>query len=137
MTALGMEIVHRLNMRPAAWIVLLGLSASALVAGADDSLSGLADPTRPQWGAPEAETVYTGGPVLQSTFITRGQRRALISGRTYNVGDRLGNAVVENIQSHEVVLKEGARETRLRLVPKLTKEQKTAGGQAAPPKADK
>ena len=65
---------------------------------------------------------YHSGPVLQSTFISSSSRRAVISGRSYVVSDKIGNAVIAEIQPYEVVLKQGPRETRLRLLPKLAKE---------------
>ena len=65
---------------------------------------------------------YHSGPVLQSTFISSSSRRAVISGRSYGVGDKMGEAVIADIQPYEVMLQQGARENRLRLLPKLTKE---------------
>jgi hypothetical protein len=62
------------------------------------------------------------GPMLQSTFISASQRRAVISGRSYTVGDKLGGGTITDIQPYEVVLKKADRETRLRLLPKLAKE---------------
>jgi hypothetical protein len=60
--------------------------------------------------------------MLQSTFISTSQRRAVISGKTYTVGDKFGGGVIADIQPYEVVLKQAGRETRLRLLPKLVKE---------------
>jgi hypothetical protein len=85
---------------------------------------GLADPTRPGGLAAPAESsepAYS-GPVLQSTMIAPGSKRAVISGRTYAVGDRFGAAEIVDIRSYEVVLNQGGRETRLRIVPPLRKD---------------
>ena len=99
--------------------------ALLLVSGAHaaEELSKLPDPTRPH--RPGAETPAgeaVTGPELQSTMISPTFRRAIISGRTYKQGDRIDGAVVTVIQSYEVTLKQGGREMRLRLLPRLTKE---------------
>ncbi len=60
--------------------------------------------------------------MLQSTFISASQRRAVISGKSYTVGDKFGGGTITDIQPYEVVLKKADRETRLRLLPKLAKE---------------
>ncbi|HEU5337805.1 MAG TPA: hypothetical protein VFU39_00830, partial [Sulfuricaulis sp.] len=49
-------------------------------------------------------------------------RRAVISGKSYVVGDKFGGGTIIDIQSYEVVLKKADRETRMRLLPKLAKE---------------
>lgn len=94
---------------------------------AEDLPEGLADPTSPSMGPATTEAAeYHPGPVLQSTFISYGNRRAVISGRSYRVGDQVGGAVIMDIQAYEVVLKQGVRETHLRLLPKLTKEEQVS-----------
>lgn len=104
------------------WTVLaIGMGVVA-VTQASDALSGLPDPTRPSYvsvaaGAKAERT----GPVLQSTFISVSQRRAVISGRSYKVGDKFGGGVITDIQPYEVVWKQAGRETRLRLLPRLAK----------------
>lgn len=90
---------------------------------ASEELGKLSDPTRPYRAGAEAsigETVT--GPELQSTMISPTFRRATISGRTYQQGDRIDGAVITVIQPYEVTLKQGGQETRLRLLPRLTKE---------------
>jgi hypothetical protein len=62
------------------------------------------------------------GSALQSTFVSASQRRAVINGRTYRVGDKFGGGMITDIQPYEVVVKQAKRETRLRLLPKLAKE---------------
>lgn len=90
---------------------------------AEDTVSGLMDPTRPSYvgASAEAKMQHT-GPMLQSTFVSASRRRAVIGGRTYTVGDKFGGAVIADIQPYEVVLKQAGRESRLRLLPKLAKE---------------
>ena len=112
------------HIKSGAWIAAAAL---LLVSGAhaSEELSKLPDPTRPY--RPGAETLAGAretvtGPELQSTMISPTFRRAIISGRTYKQGDRIDGAVITVIQSYEVTLKQGGRETRLRLLPRLTKE---------------
>ena len=105
--------------------VVLVVAMAGVVPGsqAEDMVSGLADPTRPSYVGVSAEAKAQHiGPVLQSTFVSASRRRAVISGKTYTVGDKLGGALIADIQPFEVVLKQAGRETRLRLLPKLAKE---------------
>jgi hypothetical protein len=97
-------------------VAVAGLLAVAS-AWAADPFAGLPDPTRAY-----ADETPAAGPVLQSTFVSATDRRALVGGRIVRVGDRVGSAEVVAIHAHELVLKEGARETRLRLTPKLAKD---------------
>lgn len=85
--------------------------------------AGLSDPTQPQTGEVfiAAKPVEPTGPVLQSTMISPTLRRAVISGRSYKVGDRFDGAVIADIQPYEVTLRREGRETRLRLLPRLAK----------------
>jgi hypothetical protein len=83
--------------------------------------TGWTDPTRPVGARADAEPTYS-GPVLQSTMISHGRKRAIISGKTYAVGERVGAAVITDIRPYEVVLNQDGRETRLRLVPSLLGE---------------
>ena len=117
----GMKVDITLNMKVGLAVIASGLLALAPAGQAADSLAGLADPTRPQTDYVYDGPVYGGGPVLQSTMIAPGFKRAVISGRTYGIGDKLGRAVIADIQPYEVVLKDGAGEKRLRLVPSLAK----------------
>ncbi|MEK7206840.1 MAG: hypothetical protein AAB134_03020 [Pseudomonadota bacterium] len=102
--------------------------ATACAVRAGDLPAGLEDPTRPPTlttsaaGTTTVVMQYHSGPLLQSTFISSSSRRAVISGRPYSVGDKMGSAVITDIQPYEVVLQQGPRETRLRLLPKLAKE---------------
>lgn len=101
--------------------------------------SGLPDPTRPQVGAaPVAvdKPAEPTGPVLQSTMVSPTLRRAMISGRMYGVGDKLGAASITDIRPYEVVLREAGRERRLRLLPGLAKERSNADMKISPVKTD-
>jgi hypothetical protein len=82
------------------------------------------DPTQPTHSGISGGTAASkpAGPLLQSTFISTSQRRAVISGKSYAVGDKFGGGTIIDIQPYEVVLKHSVRETRLRLLPKLAKE---------------
>jgi MSHA biogenesis protein MshK len=120
----GMKLDVNWYMKTRVFIMAVGV-VTACAVRAEDLPAGLEDPTRPPMvsaGKSGAAMEYHSGPVLQSTFISSSSRRAVISGRSYGVGDKMDNAVIEDIQPYEVVLKQGARETRLRLLPKLAKE---------------
>lgn len=114
--------------RAVRWLpaVLIGMVLLSPAIRADDILSGLADPTRPSYIGSVPAGIAGGhsyaGPVLQSTFVSASQRRAVIDGKTYTVGDKFGGATITEIQPYEVVLERSGRETRLRLLPKLAKE---------------
>jgi hypothetical protein len=101
---------------------LMGIMTNSLA----DDFAGLVDPTQPAYSMESGTAVVTAarptGPVLQSTFISASQRRAVISGKSYVVGDKFGGRTIMDIQPYEVVLKKADRETRLRLLPKLAKE---------------
>jgi hypothetical protein len=107
-------------------VIVAGMAGFIAGSQANDSLSGLVDPTQPPYsgtsGAGATAAPKSTGPMLQSTFISTSQRRAVISGKTYTVGEKFGGAVIADIQPYEVVLKQAGRETRLRLLPKLVKE---------------
>lgn len=90
-------------------LIVLALTGAA---GASD----LPDPTRPLGG------VAAAGGGLQSILVSPQRRLAVIDGRTVGVGDRVGSAVVAEIQPYEVVLRRGNQETRMRLVPRLDKQ---------------
>ncbi|MEW6330525.1 MAG: hypothetical protein AB1560_03595 [Pseudomonadota bacterium] len=114
---------HR-NRRALLWTVaaVLGLAGNATGSLADD-FAGLADPTQPAYGTTgKAGSAGTTGSALQSTFVSASQRRAVINGRTYKVGDKYGGGVIADIQPYEVVVKQANRESRLRLMPKLAKQ---------------
>lgn len=106
-----------------ALVLVAGMAGVVTGSQAEDTLAGLTDPTRPSYvGVSGGAKAVRASPMLQSTFISVSQRRAVISGRTYIVGDKFGGGVITEIQPYEVVLKQANRETRLRLLPKLAKE---------------
>jgi hypothetical protein len=104
-------------------VAVLGLAGIATNSLADD-FAGLADPTQPAYGMATGAGAAgrSTGSALQSTFVSASQRRAVINGRTYKVGDKYGGGTIADIQPYEVVVKQANRETRLRLLPKLAKE---------------
>ena len=111
------------SMKLNAWIPVAMLVWVSVSQAAED-LRQLSDPTRPhQPGAvPAVRQEMASGPELQSTMISPTFRRATISGRTYKQGDKIDGAVITSIQPYEVTLKRDGQVTRLRLLPKLTKE---------------
>ena len=129
--ALGTKLDICSNREAGFWFVacraaLIVAGMAGFVAGsqANDSLAGLVDPTQPAYSGTSGGTAASkpAGPLLQSTFISTSQRRAVISGKTYAVGDKFGGAVIAEIQPYEVVTKRAGKESHLRLLPKLAKE---------------
>lgn len=104
----------------------VGLILSAHTAVA----SPLADPTQPaHYRAPASgpsTVAHARGPVLQSTFVAPGHKRAVIDGNSVGVGDKVNGAQVVDIRPYEVVLRQGSRQTSLRLMPQLIRQQKVA-----------
>ena len=84
----------------------------------------LRDPTRPpsfSESAREGEARVSQGPVLQSVIVSGGRKLALIDGRTYTVGDKVGEAKLVAISGSEVVLRESGGNKVLRLTPDAQK----------------
>ena len=124
----GTEIELNWYMKTVLIAMVAGLTVICPVR-AEDLPEGLTDPTSPSMGSVTADAAESrSGSGLQSTFISSGSRRAVIGGRSYKIGDRMGSSVITDIQSYEVTLKQGTRETHLRLLPKLTKETQAAHG---------
>ena len=98
----------------------------ALVTAALAAMAGLVhaenlpDPTKPPASLGQGEAAAT-GPVLQSILISPTRRIAVISGKTVQVGDGVGEAKVISIAENEVVLKSGNNKQVLRLYPLLRK----------------
>jgi hypothetical protein len=112
-----------LVLRP--WVAVIGLWGMISVCQAESIPAGLADPTQPSFGggmASRSADRKPTGPVLQSTFVSSSQRRAVISGRPYKVGDKFGGGVITDIQPYEVIVRQADQVTRLRLLPKVVKE---------------
>lgn len=124
-----MKLVSAKGMK---WTGTLVFTFSAVLASAAMAEELLFDPTRPSAGG-EAYEPASFGPTLQSTVIAAGERRAVISGHSYRVGDRIGASVVAEILPYEVILRPaggGAGETRLRMLPRLAKEPVPGKGKA-------
>jgi len=85
----------------------------------------LVDPTRPpSWGsatvAPRA-TARRRGLQLQTTLVSPSRRMAIINGRSYSIGSRIGTATIIEIKPFEVTLQKAGKKTRLRLLPRVTR----------------
>ena len=101
----------------------LGVIALTLVLGPGPYLARaqvLSDPMRPPAfvsaeGAAMGEQAWGGGPVLQSTLLSKGRRIAMIDGKPMKVGDRIGGARILSIDASTVTLREGKTTTVLRL----------------------
>lgn len=113
-------------MRAAAAVLSVTLALAWGPAATGGSLS---DPTRPPDFTPRsagAGPSAPAGPVLQSTLVAPNRKTAIISGKQVQIGDTFQGAVITDITAYEVRMSRGGRETRLRLLPKLTKETGTA-----------
>ena len=92
----------------------------------------LHDPMRPPSSsstARDGDARGPQGPVLQSVILSQGRKLALIDGKTYAGGDKVGDAKLIAISASEVTLRASAGNKVLRLTPEA---QKTF---AAPAKA--
>jgi len=102
-------------MKSAAVLLLVAVSAATTVFA-----QALRDPTRPpslSESARDGETRVAQGPVLQSVIVSRGRKLALIDGRTYTVGEKVGEAKLIAISGSEVTLRESGGNKILRLTP--------------------
>ena len=84
----------------------------------------LSDPTRPpsfSESGRDAEPRASVGPVLQSVIVSGARKLALIDGRTYTVGDKVGEAKLVAISGSEVTLRESGGNKILRLTPDAQK----------------
>ena len=106
-------------LRKIAAVLVTSLVAVAAVAAEMDDFP---DPTNPAGYATGASPSG-----VQSILITPRYKQAVIHGRTLRVGDRVGDAVIVDIQPYEVILNRGGRESRMRLVPRLDKQKKEDG----------
>ncbi len=79
------------------------------------------DPTRPPaaLSAPVAGPIAdSSAPLVQTILVSQragGRRIALIDGKFYRQGQRVGDAVLETIRPTEVVLRQGKQRTTLKL----------------------
>lgn len=84
----------------------------------------LHDPMRPpsfSESGSAGESRASQGPVLQSVIVSGGRKLALIDGRTYTVGDKVGEAKLLAISASEVTLRESTGNKILRLTPDVQK----------------
>lgn len=77
----------------------------------------LVDPTSPYWSGGERTSTRRSGLVLQSTVVSPNRKIAMINGRTYGVGSRIGKLVVTDIQPYRVTLRKSNKVIYLRLLP--------------------
>jgi len=96
-------------MKPIA-MSLTGLLGWLLLAATPCSAASFADPTSPYSGA---VAMPTSG--LQSVLISGQRKLAVIDGRRVGVGDRVGQAVVTDIQPYRVLLRRGDQTITLKL----------------------
>jgi hypothetical protein len=108
------------------WVALLLWSLLAMPAVADVFTGGLADPTRPAGAGGESSAPRSG---VSEIRIAGSTRQAVIDGRAFRIGDRYGDGRIADILPYEVIVERAGRTARLRLIPKLEKEQRPRGQQ--------
>lgn len=94
------------------------LAASLLLATAASAAGEVPDPTRPAISAPVVTDASESAPapmVLQSTLISPQQRSAIIDGRRYRIGERVGDARLAAIEPGVVRLSGPMGNSELRL----------------------
>jgi hypothetical protein len=101
------------------------LCLAAVLFSAPAVAATFSDPTQPMGFSGTARTAPTApaGPLLQSTLVSPQRRLAVISGKQVRVGDTVNGAVVTEISAYHVRMTQGGRETTLRLLPKLNKDE--------------
>ncbi len=94
----------------------------------------LRDPTRPpnmQSITPDKEIeMARSGPQLQAVIISENRRSAIISNRSFKMGDNIGGAQLIRINESEVVLRTGGRLKILKLFPSSSKRTIASDQQA-------
>ena len=90
---------------------------------------GLGDPTQPpaQLDPHRAAGEAPQGPVLQSVILSQGRNLAVISGRAYRAGDRVGEAMLVSIAPDGVTLREAGKLRVLKLLPDVSDKSKQDG----------
>lgn len=114
----------------ASWLFAWGSAASQV----------LRDPTEPPWGSGAASPSVGSsgtGTALQSVIVSQGRKLALIDGRMYRTGDRVGDATIASISADEVTLRGPEGVKVLKLVASLKKSPSgsaagAAGGKGGP-----
>jgi MSHA biogenesis protein MshK len=118
------------------------LLVTALAALATISLASVAwaqvlyDPMRPP-GADGGSADQPEGPVLQSIILSAGRSLAVISGRPYRIGDRLGDARIAAISANTVTLKQAGETKVLTLLPDSVVRSSVGADKRADKRADK
>ncbi len=88
------------------WLAMAAMPAAPAFAQELPWVDPTAPPPPPQGEGAHGAARSPTGPRLESTYLAAGgERRAVISGRTYRVGDRVAGATVVEIRSYEVVLR--------------------------------
>jgi MSHA biogenesis protein MshK len=106
--------------------IALGLLVAASCASAAAFGQALRDPTEPPPAA-RLQLAPAGGAAtgaaqgLQSIIVSNGRRVALIDGRSYQVGDKVGDMTVASISSEDVLLKGASGAKSLKLHPNIDK----------------
>lgn len=110
-------------MRRAPRVLVLLLACGAAFA------QGMGDPTQPppQLDPHRAAGDAPQGPVLQSVILSQGRNLAVISGRAYRSGDRVGEATLVSIAPDEVTLREAGKLRVLKLLPDVADKSKQDG----------
>lgn len=122
MTLVGMNIEGNRVMKRRMGHCVVMLAGLLSVTAQATEMGDLPDPTNPHGAA--TGSVSSG---VQSIFISTQRKSAVVNGRSVNIGDRVGDAVVVDIRPYEVILKRDGRETTLRLTPRLDKQQTGSG----------
>jgi len=100
-------------------ILAVVLSCATYRAGAG-ALDNLPDPTRPASFRGTSASGDRSG--LQTTVVSPSRSFAIINGRTFSVGDKVGDAVIVEIRPYEVTLRSKAGTTKtIRMMPPLTR----------------
>ena len=111
-----------------------GLIAAASWACAHAFAQGLHDPTEPPSGGQFASSVAPGaaGATLQSVIVSEGRKLALIDGRMYRAGDKVGEDTVAAISANEVTLRGPEGVKVLKLYASMKKPAAGAQGRTGP-----
>ncbi len=121
-------------MRAPIFIAALLTAASCACAPALAQM--LHDPTEPpSSGGQSSSSVASAasGGTLQSVIISEGRKVALIDGRMYRAGEKIGDAIVAAISANEVTLRGPEGVKVLKLYASLKKPVAGAASRAAPP----
>jgi len=117
-------IAARLGVIAVALALALALALGSGQGLAQAQAQALSDPMQPPASvylapanAAGGEQASGGGPVLQSTLLSKGRRIAMIDGKPMQVGDRIGRARIVSIDPGAVTLRESNTTRVLQLYP--------------------